>query len=340
MKKLFTSLLCVLITACVLCLGACQVVLPGAESSVDTDKKVYLKYVSASSELIPLLKKGEAKFGVLGEPAVSMANAKTGTSIVLDLQAEYKKINGENAVYPQAGVLVKEDLTQDNWFMAEFYGALEANEDWLMQNASSVKEKLNSLGSSLAVDFTQEILQRCNLGSITSYDLKQDIENYFTVIKEFDSTFIGGNLPTEGFYNQKPQEYLATGEDKGNLNIAVPDGAPALAVLSLDGKKIGGYTVSVSILSNAQMVMGNLTNGTSSVVVLPSNVCAKMYNKGMSVKLASINVFGVLYMVGSEQITTIADLNGKTVYNIGVGGTPDLTLKYLLKENGISVEEI
>lgn len=328
-----------LILLLVLCLSSTACFLP---DNAQSDKTVYLKYVADSSELIPLLKKGDAEFGVLGEPAVTMANAKAGTVSVLDLQAEYKKASGSDSLYTQAGVLVKETLAADENFMWCLYTALKNNKAWLLENVADLKTKLNDCGSALQVDFTNEIIERCNLDSKDSYYLKPDIEKYFSVIKEFDNTFIGGNLPSDSFYVEWVDKWTVTEptEEKGTITITVPDGAPALTVISLHNTRIYGYKIVVNVVSGADLVLGSLTNGNSDIVVLPTNVCAKLYNKGMKVRLASVNVFGVLYMVGKTEVKTLDDLVGKTVYNIGAGGTPDLTLKYILKANGYDYQEI
>mgnify|MGYP002524338719 CR=1 FL=1 len=334
MKKIIGFILllvlCVSMTAC------------GLPDNAQGDKTVYLKYVSDSSELIPLLVKGDAEYGVLGEPAATMANAKAGTTSVLDLQAEYKKASGSDSLYTQAGVLVKGNLANDKNFMYELYTALKNNKTWLLENVADVKAKLNACGSALQVNFTEQTIERCNLDSKDSLSIKTDIEKYFTVIKEFDGTFIGGNLPADDFYMEceEPTTTNETTENKGTLTITVPDGAPALTVLSLNGTNIYGYDIVVNVVSKADLVLGALTNGTSDVVVLPTNVCAKLYNKGMKVKLASVNIFGVLYMVSKTEVNSLDDLVGKTIYNIGMGGTPDLTLKYILKTNGYNYQEV
>lgn len=334
MKKIIGFILllvlCVSMTAC------------GLPDNAQGDKTVYLKYVSDSSELIPLLVKGDAEYGVLGEPAATMANAKAGTTSVLDLQAEYKKASGSDSLYTQAGVLVKGNLANDKNFMYELYTALKNNKTWLLENVADVKAKLNACGSALQVNFTAETIERCNLDSKDSLSIKTDIEKYFTVIKEFDGTFIGGNLPADDFYmgGEEPTTTNEATENKGTLTITVPDGAPALTVLSLNGTNIYGYDIVVNVVSKADLVLGALTNGTSDVVVLPTNVCAKLYNKGMKVKLASVNIFGVLYMVSKTEVNSLDDLVGKTIYNIGMGGTPDLTLKYILKTNGYNYQEV
>ena len=54
-----------------------------------------------------------------------------------------------------------------------------------------------------------------------------------------------------------------------------------------------------------------------------------------------INTLGVVYAIsGDDTIKSIPDLKGKTVYLTGKGTTPDYVLQYLLKENGVSLDEV
>ncbi len=129
------------------------------------------------------------------------------------------------------------------------------------------------------------------------------------------------------------------GCESGNntIVIAVPDGAPVLAVYNMisEGGKIGGYDVEFKIVSSAEQIGTMLTSKQADVCVMPTNMAAKLYNKGVDLKLASVNVFGVLYMIGNESIATLSDLVGKVVVYTGAGGTPELTLKLIFDENGV-----
>lgn len=87
----------------------------------------------------------------------------------------------------------------------------------------------------------------------------------------------------------------------------------------------------------AEFVQGNLD-----IILVPANVASVLYNKtDGAVRVLNINTLGVLYMVtGSEEISSMADLKGKTVYLTGKGTTPDYVFQYLLEENNISDKEI
>ena len=168
------------------------------ESETAVEGKVALKYVAAASELVPLLKTGKAEYGIMGEPAVTNCNEKAGTQTVLDIQAEWKKLTGED--YTQAGLVVAGKVADDENFMQALIEVLENSETWCKDNAAVLKEILQSNGSSLAVDFTAELVGRSNVGYVSAKNAKANVEKYLEVLKDFNGKLIGGELPDDGFY--------------------------------------------------------------------------------------------------------------------------------------------
>lgn len=130
---------------------------------------------------------------------------------------------------------------------------------------------------------------------------------------------------------------------EATINIVTPDGAPALAMAELmKGFEYKDYTVNFEIVSGAADIATKVTQGDADVAILPTNLASVLYNNGVDIKLISANAFGLLYIVGNADAdaTSLADLNGETIYCIGQGGTPDYVLQYLLQENNIDAEII
>ena len=131
------------------------------------------------------------------------------------------------------------------------------------------------------------------------------------------------------------------------VNIVVPDGSPAIALAKLinDNTVPEGYSVNYTIVAGATQITTAITNKTADIAIAPTNIGATIYNKTGAVKLYATVVQGALYMVGSQSLTgdtsaeKLASLKGQTVYNIGLGGTPDLTFKYILRHYGIEYRE-
>ena len=129
--------------------------------------------------------------------------------------------------------------------------------------------------------------------------------------------------------------------ENGTITIAVPDGAPTLALYSVmdSVNTLEGYEIKYKVLSGSENIGKTLVSGAADCAIMPVNVAAKLFNAGNDLKLLSVNVFGVLYMVGKENLASIDDLKGKVVVTIGKGATPDLSLKVVLDGNNVAYED-
>lgn len=169
------------------------------QSETAVEGKVAITAVTAGSDAIKSVKLGKADYAVLGEPVVTQANKNLGTSVVLDLQQEWAKIIGENS-YTQAGVVLSKSVYDKNVFVRGLMEQLSLNSEYLLNNYEGVKETLKNSGSALSVDFTQETVERLNIGHKTAVDAKEGLEKYLNALYEYNPNLIGGKMPDEGFY--------------------------------------------------------------------------------------------------------------------------------------------
>lgn len=170
------------------------------ENENDKNGKVLLKYVQSATELIPLLKQGVADFGVLGEPAVTNAvKMVSGLTSLFDLTVEFDNVS--ECKYTQAGIVVSgEFLKKNKKSVQNFYNDLNSNDEYLKNNYESLKEKLQSKGSTLNVDFNLELIEKLNLKNELAYGIKTDVLGYLNLIYRFNSDLVGGKIPNEEFF--------------------------------------------------------------------------------------------------------------------------------------------
>ncbi|WP_053954853.1 ABC transporter substrate-binding protein [Inediibacterium massiliense] len=103
------------------------------------------------------------------------------------------------------------------------------------------------------------------------------------------------------------------------------------------GKNIN---TSYEVIETPDQMVAKILSKEVDFAALPTNVAAKLYNKKAGYKIAAMNTKGVLYVVGNEEMKDWSDLKGKTIYSIGKGSNPDVIFRYLLKENGLSEEDV
>ncbi len=97
-----------------------------------------------------------------------------------------------------------------------------------------------------------------------------------------------------------------------------------------------------SIVGSADEINPKLISGELDVAAVPANVASVLWNKtNGGVQVLAINTLGVLYIVekNGETVTDIASLKGKTIVATGKGATPEASLAYILKANGLDIDK-
>ena len=105
------------------------------------------------------------------------------------------------------------------------------------------------------------------------------------------------------------------------VNVMVLNGTTGFGMAKLisdaaNGEAALNYTFSVE--TDASNVTAALVNGSCDIAALPTNAASVLYNKTEGgVQCLALNTRGVLYLLAdseTEQITSLADLEGKTVH--------------------------
>lgn len=127
---------------------------------------------------------------------------------------------------------------------------------------------------------------------------------------------------------------------KTKVNLALLSGPTGVGAAKLLSDNEAGNTENqydVTIAAAPDELTGKIVSGEIDIAALSTNLAATLYQKtNGKVQLAAINTLGVLYILeNGEEIQSIADLKGKTVYAFGQGANPEYVLRYLLEENGL-----
>lgn len=129
-----------------------------------------------------------------------------------------------------------------------------------------------------------------------------------------------------------------------DFNIASLKGPTSIGLVKLFSDSDAGNTVNkynYSIYGTADEISTGMVKGDLDVAAVPCNLASVLYNKTEGqVVIAAVNTLGVLYIVEKgEELGSIADLKGKTIYTTGQGTTPEYTLRYLLSQNGLDPDK-
>ena len=130
-----------------------------------------------------------------------------------------------------------------------------------------------------------------------------------------------------------------------SVNILALKGPTAMGIVSLmnqaDKGEVTDENYNFQIVASPDEVTPAIAQGTADIAAVPANLASVLYQKtDGSVQVLTINTLGVLYLVeNGDQIQSISDLKGKTIYASGKGATPEYALNYILKENGLTPGE-
>lgn len=174
------------------------------EGDTATQNKVTIKYLSSAGEILPLIASDKAQYALLGEPAVTQALTKfNNLQIIADLQQLWSQSTGIEGGYPQAGVIVSNDIIKTNvQFVTALIERLQGNKQFLLDNLQTLSQLFQKGGSqSLATtQFTKELIERCNLDVYNASQAHNSLVEYFEVLLDFNAQSVGNKLPDDGYY--------------------------------------------------------------------------------------------------------------------------------------------
>lgn len=172
-------------------------------NGIDPDKDVEMEYLSSPTEIAPAFLGGKADIVVAPEPMATAITLKDEKAVRLaSLNEEAKKAGMENG-YPQATLIVKEELIEkDKDLVDTIIASYENSIKWAVEN----KEGLATLSEmyELGVQKSAVIkgLENMNIGKFIITSTK-DYDKYFEMLKEDNPQSIGGKVPDLNAYYEK-----------------------------------------------------------------------------------------------------------------------------------------
>lgn len=325
------------------CIAACAVSSTGLAACGGDDNgvapTVSITYAADGSALMPMLKRGDIDYAFLAEPAATTAVNNLGKSIVMDVQEQWREVFGGD--YPQACLVAKGDIVKnDKAFVDAFIAAVAASDGWAEQNpdkaTQAVKANMESGTQSTLAALTGEIIERCNIETVSAAQSKASCATYFDKLSKLTNELgkpVLAKSPDDGFYyNAEAAGAGSAAAVDVTYSVYMPDGAPAIALSKLMDE---GYAGASFTVVQATTIAQRVSSGAADFAIMPINAAATLYNSGKDIVMLTVNTHGNLYVVGDGESIDINGLADKRVGVIGQGNVPDLTLRMLLGERGM-----
>ena len=133
-------------------------------------------------------------------------------------------------------------------------------------------------------------------------------------------------------------------QENRNIRTGSLKGPTSLGILFLMDKADRGGTAAsyeFQMAVGADELLDLMAKGELDIALVPANVAAVFYQKtDGGIRVIDINTLGVLYLVtGTDEVSNVWDLKGKTIYMTGKGATPEASLRYILQQNGLFEED-
>ncbi len=126
------------------------------------------------------------------------------------------------------------------------------------------------------------------------------------------------------------------------LKLGVPKAPPTLPVLHMIEEGLLGDKVNIEldVWDAPEQLIAMVQDGEHDMFAFPLTVAAKLYNKGLPVRLTNVNTWGVTYFVTTDpELSEWSQLKGKTVYVPLQSSPPDALTQFFLSNAGLKVGE-
>lgn len=124
-----------------------------------------------------------------------------------------------------------------------------------------------------------------------------------------------------------------------NVTIAGLKGPTSIGMIKMiDEKALESKKYKVEYIQEAapDALTGKIINGDIQISSVPINLAPVLYNKTQGkIRMLAVNTIGNLYIVGTEDIDSVSQLEGKTLGMSAKGSTPDYAMNYILKQAGL-----
>ena len=142
------------------------------------------------------------------------------------------------------------------------------------------------------------------------------------------SLYAGGSSESENI----------AGKEAVELTIVTPTGFTAISLaefISDNTQFSDNITLKYDVLESPDLLSAKVISGDADLFLAPSILGAKLYNKGIDIKYAGTSIWGILYIVTTENIKNWEDLKDREIAMLGRGLSPDIITRHLLKINGL-----
>ena len=159
---------------------------------------------ASTPEVSQMLISGKAVYGTQIEPQVTAALLQNkNIRIATSFEKEWKKVTDDGSIVPNAGFGGRKDfITKNAAAVKNFEAEYEKALNWVLENPEEAA-KLAEEMLGLKAKVVQTAIPRMGLTYKNAYEAKNDLDQFYTLLNNFDTSIIGGKNPDEGMLYKK-----------------------------------------------------------------------------------------------------------------------------------------
>ena len=172
---------------------------------INTDSDINFSYVDGVTELAPIILSGKAQYAVIPEPALSTVQEKNENfKTIINLNDEWKSLNNSEYGYPQATIIIKSDLVNNNKeFVNEVLDRVDESCRWIYEEKNLLGEYCEEIGVSAKKPIIIKAISRSNIKYVGIKDSYNEYKTYFNKLNELEPKTIGGSIPDDKIFMEK-----------------------------------------------------------------------------------------------------------------------------------------
>lgn len=175
------------------------------KAGIDPMKDLEIQYVPSPQDIVMNLIGGKADYGLMIEPVATIAaikGAEKGKKItrVVDMQEEWGRLLNLDARFPNAGVAAMPGIQVNSEVVDAFAAIYDEAVEWTKENPEEAGLLAAKYVEGVSAPAFTKALEYTTFESISSGEVRNELETMFSEFSQLNPASIGGNLPDDGFY--------------------------------------------------------------------------------------------------------------------------------------------
>jgi NitT/TauT family transport system substrate-binding protein len=171
------------------------------EAGLTPGTDVDIQYLSEHTEVVAQLTTTPGSIGVLPQPFVTIAAAKSpDLRVALDLTAEWAAVSPDSQLI--TGVVVVRDAFAKEHpdAVAQFMTDYDASTQWVNGNPAAAAPLIVDAGIVPTAELAEKAIPRCYITFVAGDQMKSSLSGYLQVLFDADPKAVGGSMPGDDFY--------------------------------------------------------------------------------------------------------------------------------------------